>query len=211
MELITVLVVDDHRLIRDSWCLLLKSNERFKVVAEASDTAEAARVTREKKPSVVLMDVNMDIHEGVDAVALIHTASPTSRVVTVTMHAMPVYAKKMFRAGAAGYVTKNSSSEELIKAVLAVHDGERYICDEVKNIILSNSLEKDLGINGINGLTQREIEIAQLLKEGLSSREMGTKLDISSKTVEVHRASLLKKLNQKNTAALVNYIYLHDL
>jgi DNA-binding NarL/FixJ family response regulator len=112
----------------------------------------------------------------------------------------------MLQMGAMGYVTKNSSKEEMLTAILEVSKGKKYICEEVKSILAQQELEKQNEFPGMNTLTEREIDIIQLIKEGLSSKEIASKLDITLKTVEVHRYNILKKLNLKNTAALVNFI-----
>ncbi len=211
MEPITILLVDDHKLIRDSWSFILNSDPRFKVIAEASSGDVAVDLAREKKPAVILMDVNMSPINGFDATKLITKYSPGSKVIAVSMHTMPAYAKRMMQLGALGYVTKNSSKEELIKAILDVHSGKKYICEEVKNILAQKELEEEDAPGDLNALSRRELDIIHLIKEGLSSKEIALKLDISLKTVEVHRYNILKKLKLKNTAALVNFINVHGL
>lgn len=126
------------------------------------------------------------------------------------MHSMPVYAKKMIQSGGMGYVTKNSSKEELMEAILEVYNGRKYICNEVKDIIALHELD-DAGQPDLNSLSRRELDIAELIKSGFSSREIGEKLEISLKTVEVHRYNILKKLQLKNTAALVNFVNSHGM
>jgi DNA-binding NarL/FixJ family response regulator len=152
------------------------------------------------------MDVNMTPVNGFDATMQIHKFSPESRVIAVSMHSMPAYAKKMLQLGAMGYVTKNSSKDEMITAIIEVNNGKKYICEEVKNILAQLELDEDSNEADMNTLSRREIDIVKLLKEGLSSKEIALQLDISLKTVEVHRYNILKKLKLKNTAALVNFI-----
>jgi DNA-binding NarL/FixJ family response regulator len=211
MDPITILLVDDHRLIRESWSFLLGLDNRFKIIAEATNSDEAISMAQEKKPDVVLMDINIPPADGFVATTAIRDSSPDSRIIAVTMHALPAYAKKMFKAGAVGYVTKNSSADELVKAILEVHRGKKYICMEVQNIISQKSLEGTPARHDITDLTLREIEVAQLVKEGLSSKEMAERLRVSSKTIEVQRANLLKKLHLKNTAALVEFMHANGL
>jgi DNA-binding NarL/FixJ family response regulator len=210
MEKITILLVDDHKLVRDSWSFILNSDPRFEVIGETSSGDEAIEVAKIKTPNVVLMDINMTPINGFEATKLIRKFSPTSKIIGVSMHSMPAYAKRMLQSGASGYVTKNSSKEELIEAILEVHNGQKYICSEVKNILAQQELEEG-GQSDLNVLSRRELDIAKLIKEGLSSREIALKLDISLKTVEVHRYNILKKLHLKNTAALVNFINTHGL
>ncbi|HEX7847499.1 MAG TPA: response regulator transcription factor [Chitinophagaceae bacterium] len=207
MEKITVLLVDDHRLIRDSWSFILSSDSRFQVIGETSSGDEAVEMAKNKKPDIVLMDVNMTPVNGFDATKQIRKFSPGSKVIGVSMHSMPAYAKRMLQLGAMGYVTKNSSREEMINAILEVSNGRKYVCDEVKNILAQQELEETtVPVADMNTLSSREIDIVQLIKQGMSSKEIASKLDISLKTVEVHRYNILKKLNLKNTAALVNFI-----
>jgi DNA-binding NarL/FixJ family response regulator len=122
------------------------------------------------------------------------------------MHSQPAYAKKMLQIGAKGYVTKNSSKEEMIKAILEVNEGSKYICEEIKNNISELVLEENKDVPNVNALTEREIQIINLIKEGQSSKEIASTLNISLKTVEVHRHNVLKKLKLKNSASLVNFI-----
>lgn len=211
MKKITIVLVDDHKLIRDSWSFILNSDARFSVVGETSNGEEAVQIVKTLKPNIVLMDVNMSPINGFDATKLITRYSPGSKVIAVSMHTMPAYAKRMMQLGAMGYVTKNSSKDEMIKAILEVSNGRKYICDEVKNILAQKELEEETVQGDMNNLSRREIDIIQLIKQGLSSKEIALKLDISLKTVEVHRYNILKKLKLKNTAALVNFINVNGL
>jgi DNA-binding NarL/FixJ family response regulator len=209
MEKISILLVDDHKLIRDSWAYILNSDSRFQVIGAAGTADEAVAIAKGQSPKIVLMDLNMTPVSGFDITKLIRKHSPDSNIIGVSMHTMPVYARKMLQLGAMGYVTKNSSKEEMVSAIMEVSNGRKYVCDEVKNILAEQELENKNAHPDMNMLTQREMDIIQLIKDGLSSREMAEKLEISLKTVEVHRYNILKKLNLKNTAALVNFINTH--
>lgn len=204
MEKITILLVDDHKLIRDSWAFILNSDPRFTVIGETSSGEEAIEIAGEKRPQIILMDVNMTPINGFDATKQIHKISPESKVIAVSMHTMPAYAKRMMQLGAMGYVTKNSSKDEMVTAIIEVNNGKKYICEEVKAILAEQ--EMDENTDELNNLSRRELDIIKLIKEGLSSKEIALQLDLSLKTVEVHRYNILKKLKLKNTAALVNYI-----
>ena len=183
----------------------MNNDNRFKVVAECSNGEEAIEQAKQKRPQIVLMDINMTPVSGLEATRQIRKVSPGSKIIGVSMHSQPAYAKKMLQIGAKGYVTKNSSRDEMFKAIMEVYGGNRYICDEVKNII-SEQIMDDGPSQGINALSERELQIVKLIKEGFSSKEISSQLNISLKTVEVHRHNILKKLNLKNSAALVNYI-----
>ena len=206
MDKITILLVDDHKLIRDSWSFLLNSDPRFRVIGESADADEAVEFAKKNRPSIVLMDVNMSPVNGFDATRMIRKYSPGSRVIGVSMHSMPAYAKRMLQMGAMGYVTKNSSREEMINAIIEVDSCKKYICEEVKDILSHKELEEDNTKKDLSVLSRRELEIVHLIKEGMSSKEIAVRLEISLKTVEVHRYNILKKVNLKNTAALVNFI-----
>ena len=157
------------------------------------------------------MDINMSPVNGFETTKQVRKVSPTSKIIGISMHTMPAYARKMLQMGAVGYVTKNSSKDELLAAIIEVNDGKKYICDEVKNILAQQELEDDGVKTDLNLLSKRELDIVKLIREGLSSKEIAVRLDISLKTVEVHRYNILKKLNLKNTAALVNFINSHGL
>ncbi len=211
MSKITILLVDDHKLIRDSWSFILNSDGRFQVIGETSNADEAVEIARTKMPDIVLMDINMTPVNGFEATKLVRKFSPGSKIIGISMHSMPAYARRMLQIGAMGYVTKNSSKDELINSIVEVYGGKKYICEEVKNILAQQELEDEGGAPDMNVLSRRELDIVQLIKEGLSSKEIALRLDISLKTVEVHRYNILKKLSLKNTAALVNFINVHGL
>ena len=207
MEKITILLVDDHKLIRDSWCFILNSDPRFQIIGETNNGDEAIELAKLRKPHIVLMDVNMTPVNGFDATRQIRKLSPGSKVIGISMYTMPAYAKRMLQMGAMGYVTKNSSKDEMFEAIVEVNNGKKYVCDEVKDILAHQELEEEGARHpDMNLLSRREIEIVQHIREGMSSKEIAQRLDISLKTVEVHRYNILKKLNLKNTASLVNFI-----
>ncbi|MBX3242731.1 MAG: response regulator transcription factor [Chitinophagaceae bacterium] len=202
---ITILIVDDHKLIRDTWSFILNSDSRFQVIAETDTGREAIQLSEKKNPDIILMDINMSPMNGFEATKEILKTSTHPKIIGVSMHSQPAYAKKMLQMGAVGYITKNSSKEEMINAICKVAEGKKYVCNEVKSILSEQMLE-DSQQPDINLLSQREVEIIDLIKQGQSSREIAEQLDITLKTVEVHRHNILKKLNLKNTAALVNFI-----
>jgi DNA-binding NarL/FixJ family response regulator len=206
MEKITILIADDHKLIRETWTYILNSDERFEVVAECGDAEQAVELAKELTPDIVLMDINMAPFNGFEATERIRKVSPESKIIGVSMHSQPAYAKKMLQVGARGYVTKNSSKEEMFTAISEVYRGNKYVCDEIKTIISDQLLDDNQDIPSINSLTEREMQIIHHIREGHSSKEIASQLDISLKTVEVHRHNILKKLKLKNSASLVNFI-----
>jgi DNA-binding NarL/FixJ family response regulator len=206
MKKVSIMIVDDHTLIRETWSFLLGKNENFEVVAECGDGERAIELARDKRPDVVLLDINMAPMNGFDVLKMIRKFSPGSKIIGVSMHSQPAYAKKMLRLGAKGYVTKNSPRQEMLEAIAEVSNNQIYICQEVKNILSEQMLNGDQMNPDINNLSDREMQIVRALKEGLSSKEIAGSLSISLKTVEVHRHNILKKLKLKNTVSLINFI-----
>lgn len=206
MEKISLLLIDDHKMIRESWSIILGADSRFVIVGETSNVELAAELAKSHRPDIVLMDINMAPINGFEATKLLLREVPELQILAISMHSMPAYARRMFQMGARGYVTKNSSKDELVTAILEVKAGNKYICEEIKNIVAQQELEEDSDHPDMNLLSRREIDVVQLIKEGLSSKEIAKRLDISLKTVEVHRYNILRKLKLNNTAALVNFI-----
>lgn len=157
-------------------------------------------------PDIVIMDINMEGMDGIEATKLIRKYSPGSKILGVSLHSHPAYARKMLQAGASGYVTKNSSYEEIINAIHEINAGRKYICTEVKNIMSENLLMNEESQNSVYSLSGRELEVINEIKKGYSSKEIALALKICVRTVEVHRHNILRKLNLKNTASLVNYM-----
>ena len=208
MKKITILIAEDHSLIRQAWCVIFNADPRFEVVADTPSAAEAIELACTHSPDIVLMDINMPGTSGIEATELIAQKAPGTKVVGVSSHAQPAYAQRMMRSGAQGYVTKSSSSRELLKAIVEVHGGKKYICDEIKNAVAEQAFAPQQK-SGLETLTRREFEIIEMVKAGLSSKDIAGRLYISEKTAEVHRYNILKKLNLRNTAALVNYVNHH--
>lgn len=206
MKQITILITDDHKLIRESWAFILNDHPGFKVIGHTGTAEEAIEIARQLRPGIIIMDINLPGMNGIEATSIIRKYSPGSKIIGVSLHSQPAYARKILKAGASGYITKNSSSEELIRAIETVNNNKVYICDEIKNIIAEQLTTVSHEKTGTASLSCREIEILRHIKNGLSSREIAQLLDISAKTVEVHRYNIMKKLNLKNVAALVNYI-----
>ena len=211
MKKITIAIVDDHKLIRQMWATMLASNREFEITGESGTLDEAVEMIRAKRPDIVLLDINLVQGSGLDAVPQIRKFSPGSRIIAVSMHNQPAYVKKMMQLGAKGYVTKNSSHEEMFKAIDEVMNGRIYVCAEIKNILADKEFQSEVAEPTVKDLSLREIEIIKLIKEGQSSKEISSRLNIATRTVEVHRHNILKKLKLKNTASLINFINTTDL
>ena len=203
---ITILITEDHTLVRQTWNFLLNSDPRLQVIADCGTGEEAVELARTLRPDVVIMDINLRGINGIEATPLIRKYSPGSKILGVSLHSQPAYARKMMQQGAMGYVTKNSSGEEMIRAIIEINDNRKYICEEIKSILSEQMINGENLTDKMHLLSKREIDIISYIKKGLSSREIAETICIAVKTVEVHRYNILKKLNIKNVAALVNYI-----
>jgi DNA-binding NarL/FixJ family response regulator len=211
MKKISVVIVEDHKMVREMWVQLFVGRNDVEVVGKSGEFDEAIEMIKSKRPDIVLLDINLPNASGMDAVPLIRKYAPGTKIIAVSMHSQPAYAKKMLQLGARGYVTKNSSQEEMFAAIEAVMNGKNYVCDEIKNILSDQALQLEPTGPDIKELSLREIEIIRLIKEGNSSKEIAAQLNISPRTAEVHRHNILKKLKLKNTASLINFINTTDL
>jgi DNA-binding NarL/FixJ family response regulator len=206
----TIFISDDHKLIRDTWSIILNRDKRFKVIGTSSDSAETVKKCRKLKPDILLTDINMKPFSGIEATRLIRRICPQTRIIAVTMHNQPGIAKKMLQAGAMGYVTKNSSAKEMTDAIAEVSAGNIYVCTEIKELL--SVYEKDTdGLSGAHLLTEREIEVINLVTQGCSSKDISEALDISFRTVETHRHNVLKKLKIKNSISLIEFMNSHAI
>ncbi len=211
MSKISVVIVEDHQLVREMWVQLFSERDDIEIVGKTGDFDEAIEMIKNKRPNIVLLDINLPVSSGMEAVPLIRKFSPGSRIIAVSMHNQPAYAKKMLQMGAKGYVTKNSSHQEMLVAVDEVMAGKTFICSEIKDIISEQAFQQSPTGPSLKELSLREIEIIKLIKEGFSSKEIATQLGISVRTAEVHRHNILKKLGLKNTASLITFINKTDL
>ncbi len=211
MKKLSVVIVEDHQMVREMWVQLFATEKEIEVVGEIGNPEEAIELIKNKRPDVVLLDINLQGSSGLELVPLIRKFAPGSKIIAVSMHNQPAYAKKMLQLGAMGYVTKNSSHEEIFKAIVSVMKGKTYVCMEIRNILSDQALQDEPTGPDVKELSIREIEIIRLIKEGLSSKEIAARLNISIRTAEVHRHNILKKLGLKNTASLISFINTTDL
>lgn len=211
MKKMSIAIIDDHKMIREMWTRLFCLQGEMEVVGESGSFTEGIEMLKQVKPDIVLLDINIPPQSGLEAVPLIRKFSPGTRIIAVSMHSQPAYAKKMLRAGAKGYVTKNSPHDEIFKAIHKVMIGDIYLCAEIKDNISMQVMSEDNCGNEIHELSLREIEVIRLIKAGLSSKEIASQLNLSTHTVDVHRHNILKKLKLKNTASLISFINTTDL
>lgn len=204
---ISIIIFDDHSLVAEMWSELINSDERFSVQAICNDTSEKSiEIVKTKRPDVVIMDINIQPLSGIDATKLVKKNSPGTKVIGVSMHNQPSFAKRMLKNGAFGYVTKSSNKNEMFEAILSVTAGKIYVCKEIQENLAKQVLVDD-ELPDVSKLSEREVDVLKHIKEGLSSKEIAEKLFLSVRTVEVHRSNILKKLNLKNTASLLKFIH----
>jgi DNA-binding NarL/FixJ family response regulator len=207
MAPLTILLADNHALVRAGIRALLEQIPDVTVVAEAGDGREALKLVEAHRPNLVLMDITMPVMNGLEATGRIVKEFPQTRVVMLSVHNDEEYVLQSLRAGAVGYLLKDAGRAELEIAVAAVARNETYLSPAVSRHVVGDYVRRIGG--GIEGrletLTPRQREILQLIAEGKSTKEIASILDVSVKTVETHRAQLMERLDIHDVAGLVRY------
>ncbi|ACK86197.1 response regulator [Methylorubrum extorquens] len=201
MSEVTILLVDDHPIVREGYRRLLERQAGFRVVAEAETASEAYRLFRETAPSVVVMDLSLGGPSGLEAIRNIRQWDGQARVLVFTMHQGSAFALKAFEAGAAGYVTKSSAPSEFVTAVTAVAQGRRAVSADIAQEIAAERLAGK--ISPLNDLAPREVEILRLVASGLATETIAEALHLSPKTVQNYHYGIKAKLGARNDAHLV--------
>ena len=203
-----IVIAEDHTILREGLRSLLSSNPNFEIVGEAEDGREAIRCVEKLKPNLILTDLSMPRMNGMEAIKEIKRESPETKVLVLTVHKAEEYILAAFRAGADGYLLKDSTHAELVMAVNKVLSGKHYISPEISEKVVEGYLEGKKALKSKTSwetLTQREREILKLIAEGYKNKEIADELCISAKTVEKHRANLMEKLNLHNAQALTAF------
>jgi DNA-binding NarL/FixJ family response regulator len=203
----TILLADDHQVVRQGLRALLESEPGFAVAGEARDGIEAAEMLDRLKPDVLVLDLMMPGLSGLDVIRLARRRSPLTRIVVLSMHADEGYVFEALRSGAAAYVLKSAGAAELETAVREVAAGRRYLSPPLSEDAIEAYAAKTRGgtLDPYETLTTREREILQLAAEGHGNPEIAARLSISVRTAEAHRANLLRKLGLRNQTELVRY------
>ncbi|WP_040005644.1 response regulator transcription factor [Fibrisoma limi] len=203
------MLVDDHSIVRDGIRLLLEQAEGLEIVDEANDGEEALEKLKVQRPDVVLMDISLPGMSGIQTTQVISRLYKGVRVLMLSMHNNEDYILRSVEAGAYGYILKDSSSDEMVKAIRTIASGEKYYSSPVATIILNGYMqqlkkgEKHGRAQRQSRLSKKEKEILQFLVEGMSSREIAEKLQLSVRTVDNHRANMMRRLQVRNAAELV--------
>lgn len=208
MKQIRIVLADDHNVVRRGLRLLLESQPEFSVVGEAADGKQAVEQAEATNPDVVVLDIAMPNLSGIEATQRIAAAYPQTAVVVLSMHSDEGYVLRALKAGAKGYLLKDSAESDLIQAIKAVHEGKTFFSQEVSKMLVEDYV-REIRTRGVEDsyelLTTREREILQLLAEGRSNKEIAAKLNLSLYTVETHRRNLQDKLNLHSFAELILY------
>jgi DNA-binding NarL/FixJ family response regulator len=203
---IRIVLADDHALVLAGIRALLKEIEGVTIVAEASNGREAVAAAKAEKPNLVVMDISMKEMNGIEATAQIRAALPDTQVLILSMHTTEDFVRRALKAGAAGYLVKDSAPLELKMAIEAIMRGEHYISSRVSGHLVSGLVEgTKAGESSIDSLTPRQREILQMIAEGKSTKEIAFVLKVSGKTVETHRSGLMERLGIHDVAGLVLY------
>ena len=204
---INVLVVDDHVVVREGIKMVLTTDPELRVVGEASSGEEAVDRVKELKPHVVVMDIAMPGLSGFEATRLIREQNPDVKVLALTVHDSEAYVFQMLQAGATGYVLKRASAADVIQAVKAAHRGEAILHPSVAKMLITDYLTRvEKGEEGsYDTLSDREREILKLIAEGRTNKEIAQMLFLAVKTVQAHRANLMRKLGMHDRTELVKY------
>jgi len=208
---ISVLIADDHGVVRDGLRLLLETQPDIRVVAVVADGREAVREALLLQPDVVVMDLAMPHLNGVDATAQIVGRIANTKVVMLSMHSTVEHVYRALQAGATGYLRKESAGSEVVEAVRAVHAGRRYLCQKITESVVDDYIKKHTRESPLESLSGREREILQLVVEGRSGVEIAGLLHLSPKTVDTYRSRMMSKLGINNLPGLVKFALQHGL
>jgi DNA-binding NarL/FixJ family response regulator len=208
MAALRILLADDHTVVRQGLRKVLEARPEWQVVAEAGDGREAVRQAEELKPDVAIVDVAMPLLNGIEAVRQITRKVPGTRLLVLSMHADEAYVTQMLRAGAAGYLLKDSADVDLLHAVEAVSVGKSFFSPAIARVIADDYV-RQLADRGITDryelLSEREREIFQLIAEGKTNKEIAALLFLSPSTVDTHRSRIMEKLDVHSAAEIVLY------
>jgi len=202
-----ILIVDDHPIFRQGLAQLINQEEDLCVCGEAEDNHGAIKAIAELKPAMIIVDITLKDMSGIDLIKEIRKSHKEITMLVISMHDENLYAERAFRAGAKGYVMKQEASESVVQAIRQVRQGGIYASKKMTDQILSRFVEgpKDSAESPLKNLTDREIEVFQLIGEGLSISEIGVRLHLSVKTIGTYRERIKEKLNLKNSTELLRY------
>lgn len=206
---INIILADDHLLVRNGIKSLLEDEDQLNVIGEAENGKEALELAKRTQPDLLIIDVRMPIMDGITAVGHLNDFAPNTKAIVLSMHDSEEYILKSIKAGASGYLLKDTGREEFLKAINTITKGGKYFSGDISNVIVSNYLQNTNEVKKVtqtqkntHGLTKKEIEILSLILSGMTNTEISDNLGKSKRTIETHRFNLMKKLNVKNLIEL---------
>ena len=206
--IIRVLLADDHAIIREGLSIMLENQPDMEVVASAANGREAVQLVDKHKPDVIVIDISMPELNGIDAIQQILPHHPNLKVIVLSIHETKPYVYRALKAGAKGYLLKETAGLEVVDAVRTTHRGERYLSKRIADLLMDEAflhLETSLDFNLLETLSPREREILQLVAEGKTSQQIGERLFISPKSVDTYRSRLMQKIGVEDMAGLVKF------
>jgi DNA-binding NarL/FixJ family response regulator len=210
METIRLFIVDDHKLVRDGMKAILSGIKNIEITGEATDGKELFELLRDRQPDVIIMDISLPEISGIELTRMLTQQYPEIRVLVLSMYNDEEFIFNSIKAGAKGFLPKNTSREELVEAINAIYQGEEFFGESISKIILRSYVRKatenhEPADKGRETLSPREIEILRLFVEGHINKEISEMLDISIRTVETHKNHIMKKLALRSTVEMVKY------
>ncbi|MCE5185549.1 MAG: response regulator transcription factor [Planctomycetaceae bacterium] len=204
---IRVLLVDDHEIMREGMCALLRKHPEFEVIGQAADGRKALELTQQLSPDVVIMDIGMPNLNGIDASRQILTLNPLIKILALSTHSDGAIVAKMIKYGACGYMLKESAFNELIDGLKTMLSGKTFLCSKISKVVFSDyvNMITNPKWSGSDGLSVREREVLQLVAEGHTTKDIAKVLKLSPKTVDSHREHIMEKLGIRNIAGLTKY------
>lgn len=202
---ITVLLADDHAVVRDGLRLLLEAQGDMSVIGAAADGEDAVRQARNLRPDVVVLDIAMPQLNGIEAAQQIHAGCPSTQIVILSMHATGEHIRRALQSGALGYLLKESAGAEVATAIREAHAGRRYLSRKIADLAVDSYVNGGLADDPLASLSFREHQVLLLVAAGKSSAEVGALLSLSPKTVETYRSRVMEKLGLKDLSALVRF------
>ena len=195
---VNILLADDHRMVREGLKQLLETDSEINVVAEAGDGYECLNLTNKTKPDIVLLDINMPVMNGIEALQEIRKKKLKTKVIILTVHNEIEYLLRAVDIGIDGYVLKDSDAHELIRAVTSVYEGDKFIQPSLIPLLNSKLIARNLDAERLEQLSKREIEVLKLVAVGMFNKEIGVELGISERTVKNHLSSIFKKIDSSD-------------
>ncbi len=216
MNKIKIILLDDHQLVRDGIKSLLKNDTGIEIIGEASNAYELFNILKQNIPDIVLLDISLPTMSGIEVAKILSTENPNIKKIILSMYTSEDFIFNSLKAGINGYLPKNTTKEELLKAIYEVYRGYEYFSKDISDTILKSYVKSakygnNISENKLDNLTNREQEILLYVVEGMTNPDISKKLNISIRTVETHKTSIMRKLNLNNTVDLVKYAIKHKI